>query len=232
MCDPRVKVLLLFAYTVTLFFIDTWLGQALFALAFFAAVGASRVSVSRYASMGVPVYALAAFTVLFAAINANVGFAAGFFYGIRMILLVMACLVVSFTTTSTELTDALRSFMGPLRLVRVPVDDVATVCSLAIRFIPLSAQELCLAHDAQLSRGARFSGAGLLCSLSAWGSVFVSLFVNLFRRADKLSVAMEARCYGMPGVRRSSLSRRSISARSWVALFFGVASMGAIAAFL
>ena len=54
-----------------------------------------------------------------------------------MILLVLGSFIVVLTTTSTALTDALRSFVSPLRVLHVPADDIAMVFSMAIRFIPL-----------------------------------------------------------------------------------------------
>lgn len=231
-CDARVKIVMLVGYTATLFCAQTWLGQLLLAAVFCFALMLSRVPVCRVLGMGVPVYVLAAATVMFASINAQVGFELGCFYAVRMILLVLASLVVVCTTTSTKLTGALCWFMRPLRLVRVPVDDIAMVFSLALRFIPLTAQELCLVHDAQYSRGAPFSSGGLFRRLAAWSSVFIPLFVNLFRRADKLSVAMDARCYGAPGSVRSSLECTRMGTGSAVALFAGLLFLALVAAFL
>ena len=79
------------------------------------------------------------------------------------------------------------------QVLHVPADDIAMVFSMAIRFIPLMAQEICAIHDAQFSRGASFHRGGLWQRLSAWPPVFIPLFVGMFRRAEKLSVAMAAR---------------------------------------
>ena len=56
---------------------------------------------------------------------------AGLLFAIRILLLVFASLIVSFSTTSTDLTAALNDFMRPLRRLHVPTDDVAMVFSLA-----------------------------------------------------------------------------------------------------
>lgn len=150
------------------------------------------------------------------------GFARGCFYAVRIMLLVVASLLVSFTTTSTDLTEAFSSFLRPLRKLRVPVDDVASVLSIALRFIPLVAEEIGRIHDAQWSRGAKF-GDGLMATLRAWATVLVPLFVSMFRRADALAVAMDARCYGVPGMARTSLARRRMSGGSVATLLAGIA---------
>lgn len=135
-CDARVKVLLLCAYTATVFWVETWAGQFLLVLLCLALTLSARVPLGRMLAMGIPVYMMAALTVLFASINGQVGFALGCFYGVRMILLVLVSFIVVLTTTSTALTDALRSFVSPLRALHVPADDIAMVFSMAIRFIP------------------------------------------------------------------------------------------------
>lgn len=150
------------------------------------------------------------------------GFARGCFYAVRIVLLVVASLLVSFTTTSTDLTAAFSSFLRPLRRLHVPVDDAASVLSVALRFIPLVAEELGRIHDAQWSRGAAFSDGGLTTRLRAWATVLIPLFVGMFRRADSLAVAMDARCYGVPGVEPTSLAIRPFTASSAAVLIAGV----------
>mgnify|MGYP004705433013 CR=1 FL=1 len=53
-------------------------------------------------------------------------------------------------------SDAMASLMRPLRLVRVPVDDVAMMLSIALRFVPTTAEEAEKVVVAQTARGAVF----------------------------------------------------------------------------
>ena len=157
------------------------------------------------------------------------GFARGCFYAVRIVLLVAASLLVSFTTTSTALTQAFAWFLGPLRAVCVPVDDIASILSVALRFIPLVAEEMGRVHDAQWSRGAKFGEGGVTVRVRAWATVLVPLFVGMFRRADSMAVAMDARCYGKPGTRRTALARLHAQTGDVVALAAGLAACVALA---
>ena len=268
-CDARVKLVLLAAYSVTLFLVHSWTGLALCAVLFGAAAAVSGISARRYFSLIVPVYVIVAFTVVFNAFSLDVaqaavagapsglgdvsagvlgalppvalagsfgfvpaGFARGCFFAVRIILLVVASLVVTYTTTSTDLTSALSDFMRPLRKLKVPVDDIAMVFSLALRFIPITAEEFGRVHDAQQSRGAAFGTGSLWDRLRAWQTVLIPLFVGLFRRADALAVAMDARCYGAPDVERTSLDDRTFRARSAAVLAAGLAVCACLAVFL
>ena len=158
------------------------------------------------------------------------GFARGCFYALRIILLVTASLLISFTTTSTQLTQAFSSFLRPLRSFKLPVDDIASVLSIALRFIPLVAEELGQIHDAQWSRGAQFSQGGLFARLKAWAVVLLPLFVGMFRRAEALACAMDARCYGIPGTKRSSLNRQALGVSDVFTLVLGLALLISLAA--
>jgi energy-coupling factor transport system permease protein len=238
--DARVKIMLLLAYSVALFWVDTPWGMALFAAAAAWALASARVPAGAVFKLLSPVIVLAAFTVVFNAFGSDgatagaftiAGLWRGVFYAARMLVLVAASFAVCLTTTSTALVNGFSQLMHPLRHVRVPVDDVALVLSLALRFIPVIAEELVAVRDAQLSRGAHLQDGRLFARLRAWGSVFVPLFVGLFRRADVLGVALEARCYGANGGRPTALDDASFSAGAAAQLACGLAlvCIGAVA---
>ena len=256
-CDARVKIVLLAAYSVTLFLVRSWMGLGLCALLFVTVATASRIPARRFFGLLVPVYVIVAFTVLFNGFSLDVGQAAsaaplalgdvsagvlaalvpaglarGLFFAVRIVLLVVASLTVTYTTTSTELTDALGFFLRPLKRLGVPTDDIAMVFSLALRFIPVTAEEFGRVHDAQWARGASFAEGSLWERLRAWQTVLIPLFVGLFRRADSLAVAMDARCYGAPDVERTSLAPRAFSGRSGLVLAVGLLACIGLAVWL
>lgn len=240
--DARVKIVLLVAYSLALFWVDTPVGMALFAAAAVGALAAARVPGRFVLALLAPVIVLAAFTVAFNAFGSDGAAAAGtftveglgrgVFFAVRMIVLVAGSFAVCLTTTSTALVGGFAQLMRPLRLVRVPIDDVALVLSLALRFIPVIAEELDSVRTAQISRGAHLQTGSLFKRLRAWGSVFVPLFVGLFRRADTLGVALEARCYGASGTCRTSLADAPFSFESAAQLAGGLAAVCAVAAVL
>lgn len=196
-CDPRVKTALLFACSIGIFAVRTWWGMGAFALVVLVSIGVARLPFGQVSRALVPVYVLAAFSVLFNVIaNPTVeGLLAGLFLAVRMIVLVAASFVVCFTTSSSGLLEAFRWFIGPLRRLRVPVDDLAFALALSIRFIPLIEREFETVRAAQKSRGAEIAGS-VANKLRIWGAAFSSVFIGLFRHADAISTAMDARCYG------------------------------------
>lgn len=245
--DPRAKMGLLASFTVLLFIVSGFLGLGVAAMAAAAAIGLSRIPPSL-ALRGVRTVALLlAFTVAVQALRwapATValvrvgpvavdpaGLATGLFLALRIVLLVVATSLLTLTTTPVELTDALQALMRPLRPLGVPVGDVAMMLSIAMRFIPTTAEEAEKVIVAQTARGARLGEGGPLRRARAYVPVLVPLFVGLFRRADELATAMEARCY-RGGEGRTRLRERSMTATDWCVLVLGAAVMVGVGAVL
>jgi len=233
--DARVKLALVVAYTVVLFSSRDFAGLCAAALAAFAAVVIAQVP-WRLALRGlVPVlwlllFTLAANTLRWQPVASPVrlgplgvsetGLVTGLFFAMRIVLLVVGTSVLTLTTSPVALTDALSTLMGPLRHVGVPVDDAAMMFSIALRFVPTTAEEAEKIVVAQSARGAVFDRGGPVTRARAWVPVLVPLFVNLFRRADELAVAMESRCYVGRG--RTRLREARMGVGDWAALVVGV----------
>jgi energy-coupling factor transport system permease protein len=135
----------------------------------------------------------------------------GLYFVVRIVLLVSVTTLLTYTTSVVALTDAISSLLAPLRLARVPVDDIAMMFAIALRFIPVTATEAEKVMTAQAARGARFDQGGPVRRVKAYLPVMVPLFVNLFKRADALAAAMESRCYEGAGRTRLSTSRVTAS---------------------
>ena len=202
-CDARVKTAALLTFSIGIFVVRTWWGMGAFAIGVVVLAVLARLPFGQLNRMLVPVYVLAAFSVLFN-VAANPGIAgllAGLFLAVRMVVLVAASFVVCFTTTSSELLDAFRWFMDPLRRLHVPVDDIAFTLALSVRFILVIESEFATVRAAQKSRGAELSGS-CTSKLRMWSSAFAAVFIGLFRHADAIATAMDARCFGAKGKAR------------------------------
>jgi len=123
----------------------------------------------------------------------------GVLQGVRVVanvaLIMVLANVVTATTTPVGITSALVSLLAPLRLIRVPVEDVAMILNVAIQFIPTLAQEADMIKMAQTARGARFESRRLREKAVSFLPLILPIFLASFRRADELSIAMEARGY-------------------------------------
>lgn len=117
------------------------------------------------------------------------------FMVIRLVYLIMGSSIMTLTTTPNNLTDGLEKGLGFLKVVKVPVHEIAMMMSIALRFIPILIEETDKIMKAQMARGADFENGNLIQKAKAMIPILVPLFVSAFRRANDLANAMEARCY-------------------------------------
>lgn len=114
---------------------------------------------------------------------------------VRLIFLIMGTSMLTLTTTPNDLTDGLEKALGFLKVIRIPVHEIAMMVSIALRFIPILIEEVNKIMKAQEARGADFTSGGLFTKAKAMVPLLIPLFVSAFRRASDLALAMEARCY-------------------------------------
>ena len=110
---------------------------------------------------------------------------------VRIIILVVYGVMLTYTTTPTSLTDAIESLLKPLTLIHVDVHSIAMTMTIALRFIPTLLEEVDKIISAQKSRGADMESGGLLKRAKAVIPIMIPLFVSSFRRANELAYAME-----------------------------------------
>lgn len=143
------------------------------------------------------------------------------FMALRIIILVVFGLILTYTTTPTALTDAMESLMKPLKLFKVDVHSIAMTMTIALRFIPTLVEEVDKIMSAQKSRGADMESGGILKRVKAVVPVMIPLFVSSFRRANELEYAMECRCY-RGGNGRTKMKVMKMSAMDYVLLILSI----------
>jgi energy-coupling factor transport system permease protein len=124
---------------------------------------------------------------------------------IRILLLFYLASMLLFTTALVDLTDGSEALLSPLQKLGVPVNAMVMVLVIAFKFVPILVMEIERLIKAQAARGAYFTRGNPAQRVSRFASLLIPLFVSAFRRAEALTIAMEARCYagGLRGWRRS-----------------------------
>lgn len=124
---------------------------------------------------------------------------AGIIQGARIALNVILILIwvniLLSTTPPIALMNSIGFYLTPLRWVKIPVDDLTLIISVAIQFIPILFEEAQNIKKAQIARGAEFESRNIFKKAGAVIPLAVPIFVSAFKRADELSQALEARGY-------------------------------------
>jgi energy-coupling factor transport system permease protein len=136
-------------------------------------------------------------------------------------------ILTSLLTLCTPITDLSRGgerLLAPLARLHFPAHEVALVLTIALRFVPILAEEMERIVKAQVSRGADF-GQGRLRFIRQTKQLLpllVPLFLIGLRRAEELALAMEVRCY-VGGTGRTHLVRLRARPTDLVALGLTIA---------
>ncbi len=132
----------------------------------------------------------------------------------RIAIIIIISGVLTQTTSTMGLMSGIETLIKPLKYIRVPVEEVAMILSVALQFIPTLIEESDKIKKAQIARGARFESEKLSERAMAMLPMIVPLFLSSFKRADELSMAMESRGYrgakGRTPKARESLDRLSV----------------------
>lgn len=135
----------------------------------------------------------------------------------RLALAVGFSTLLTATTTPREITFAMRRFLSPLAVLKVPVDDVAMMMSIALRFIPTILAEADILRMSQEARGLDLKSRNPVRMLRSMAPLVLPLIIGTFRRADELALAMEARGYVPGRAMRKSLPLE-LSSPEWLAI--------------
>ena len=208
--DARVKMLITLLFVIAIFFIKSYFGFMLTAVILIGIVLLAKLPMMSVLKSVKGVMFIILFTAilnLFLIKKGEVLWSWKIFtitkdgvhttikMVLRLVLLISGASLLSLTTTPVALADGVESLMSPLKLIKVPVRDIAMIMSIALRFIPTLFEETNKIISAQKARGASFDTGGLFARAKAMLPVLIPLFVNSFRRADELAFAMDARCY-------------------------------------
>lgn len=207
--DPRIKMCLTVYFIVLIFCSKNFVTLGATILMSLLGVVLSKVPLKLYLKSMKPILFIVVFTGV---LNLFYGtgdpiFTLGFIHitrngivnsimiAVRIVVLILISSILTFTTSPTQLTDAIERLLKPLSVLHVPVHEFAMMMTIALRFVPTLLEETEKIMAAQKARGADMESGGLMQRIKALIPVLIPLFVSAFRRAFDLATAMESRCY-------------------------------------
>ena len=180
--DPRVKLVLIFAYIILVFIPQNWVGLGI-AVAFLVfAVACSRLPLRLVWKSVKPIIPL---IILTSALNifyvdkgvelvhwgffrlTTGGLTTAAFIAIRILCLIAGSSLLTYTTSPTTLTDAMERLLKPLKVLHVNVHELSMMMTIALRFIPTLIEETDKIMSAQKARGADMESGGLMQRIKA-----------------------------------------------------------------
>ena len=241
--DPRMKICLTIFVIVLIFTSQNFFSLGLVVAGVAAAMVLSKIPIRLYLKSLKAILILVIFTSVL-----NIFYGTGeplwqwgifrvtlngilnsIFESVRIVNLILTTSILTFTTSPTQLTDAIERLLRPLAKLHVPVHEFAMMMTIALRFVPTLLEETDKIMSAQKARGADMESGGLMQRIKALVPVLIPLFVSAFRRAYDLATAMESRCYH-GGEGRTKMKSLHFGASDWGVLLGSVAVLGAFIA--
>jgi energy-coupling factor transport system permease protein len=143
---------------------------------------------------------------------------------LRFVELLFLTSLLTNTTTLTDITHGMENMLRPFSRIGVPAHELSLVATIALRFVPLLAEQLEIIMKAQASRGADIAHRGkfqFITTTRQVAALIVPLFIDALRRAEDLILAMQARCY-VGGRGRSSLVHLEFARIDYAAYALGL----------
>lgn len=208
--DPRGKLLATIIFILFVFLANNPVSYLIVTIFSIAAVAATKLKPKVFWDGVKPLIWLILFTSflqLFFSVGGTVywqwtifalssyGITNAIYIFIRFTVIILISTVMTVTTKPLEIADAIEWLLKPLKIVHVPVDKIALIMSIALRFVPTLFDETLKIMNAQRSRGADFNNGGLVTRAKAITPLLVPLFINSLETAIDLSTAMESRGY-------------------------------------
>lgn len=207
--DPRLKIITMIFFIISLFFINTFIPYIFVAIYLFIIIKIANLPlkvvlrglkplrwillitfvINIFFLPGEPLLKLGFLTI------SKEGLKTACLMAIRLMFLVLGTSLLTYTTSPIELTDGIEALLKPMKKIGVPSHEIAMMMTIALRFIPTLIEETDKIMKAQMARGADFESGNIIKRSKNLVPLLVPLFVNSFRRADELATAMEARCY-------------------------------------
>lgn len=239
--DARNKIILTVLIIAMIFTCKNFLSLALVGLVIASSVLFSKVPVKMFLKSLKPIIPIVIFTAVlnmfyikggqewkfwFLTVTEK-GIYTAIFMAVRIVLLIIASSILTYTTVPTMLTDAIEKLLSPLKIFKISVHSLAMMMTLALRFIPTLIEEIERITNAQKARGADFENGSLIDRIKSLIPVLVPLFVSSFKRAYDLAFAMSCRCY-TGGEGRTRMKQMKFSLRDVVALVYFIAGFAGI----
>lgn len=225
--DPRVKLLGVLGWVVTVMMARQSAGFAILFLLLLGAVAQARLPLRLLVTALRPLAPLALLTVAFASMAgrggaafhvgpvsfSEAGFQLGLRYAARIVMLVWGASWLTWTTTPERLASGLLQMLGPLERLGLPIADAVLVSTLALRFIPDLYDEAARIQRSLAARGLRLRGAPVGRRVAILSAMLIPLFTGSLRRADSLATALEVR-----GWRGRAAAPDCVPGLQWLAL--------------
>lgn len=193
--DPRVKIISTFIFITSILLVKDILGYLVPLLVFVFLVLLSKISLMTYLRSVKNMW----FLILFASVVQFFvsGLEMSIFIALRLTFVLLFATFLTFTTPPLLIAKGLSDLMKLFGIKEKYREDFSMIMTISMRFIPILFDEIDRIIKAQIARGAKFDQPGLKYKIKGLIIIVVPLLVSAIRKAEEISIALQARKYGI-----------------------------------
>ena len=144
----------------------------------------------------------------------------------KLIFIIIYSSALTYTTSTSEITYGIEKILKPLSNY-IPVNDIAMIITLTIRYIPTLTMESSRIIKSQKLRGIDFDSKNIRVKISSLIGVFIPMFILSLKKSESLGDIMDLRLYNY-GKSRTNLRTNSWRKIDSILLFLNIVILGIV----
>lgn len=205
--SPVFKLISLMIMIVGIFFIDSYIDILMLSFYLVLVMVYSNIGIITYLKN---IYSIKIFLLFIFIIdlifNSNINNIIFDLY--KLIFIIIYSSALSYTTSTSEITYGIERILKVFNNY-IPVNDIAMIITLTIRYIPTLTMEADRIIKAQKMRGIDFDSKNIKNKISSLVGVFIPMFILSLKKSESLGDIMDLRLYNY------GKSRTNYRTNSW-----------------
>ncbi len=187
--DARIKIFYVFTLSTLIFSVKKFPDVLIFTAVIILLIAIAKMEANYLVENLRKFLSVFLFIFLMYIIFSNDKIIEGVFVLWRFLMLILISLILTYSTSLSDLTLAIEKISKPLKIFAVKPRNIALMITIAMRFIPVMFLRFKRCKEAMLARLADFR------KLKTIKILVISLLEQMFISASNLSDAMSARLY-------------------------------------
>ena len=223
--SPIFKIISLFIMIGSIFFIDSYIDILMLTCYLVLMMIYSNISIITYLKniYSIKIFLIFIFIIdlIFYSSISNI-----IFDLYKIIFIIIYSSALTYTTSTSEITYGIEKILKPLSNY-IPVNDIAMIITLTIRYIPTLTMESSRIIKSQKLRGIDFDSKNIRVKISSLIGVFIPMFILSLKKSESLGDIMDLRLYNY-GKSRTNLRTNSWRKIDSILLFLNIVILGIV----
>lgn len=221
--SPVFKIISLLIMIVSIFFIDSYKDIIMLTSYLILMMIYSDINILTYLRN---IYSIKIFLVFILIIDLIFNINNTIYDLYKLIFIIIYSSALTYTTSTSEITYGIEKILKPLSNY-IPVNDIAMIITLTIRYIPTLTMESSRIIKSQKLRGIDFDSKNIRVKISSLVGVFIPMFILSLKKSESLGDIMDLRLYNY-GKSRTNLRTNSWRKIDSILLFLNIVILGIV----